>query len=308
MQDKNMKKATITIGIPAYNEELNIKFLLKSLLKQKVESADISEIIVISDGSTDRTVEIASSVRDERIKVIDQKARMGGRAVQNEIIKRAKGDILVMLDADVIPVGSNFVDEIIKPILHDKDVGLVGANIVSAKPDTFVEKVISASHELKWALYKRINNRDNIYLCHGRARAFSRGLYRKINWPQNAPEDAYSYLLCKKKGFKFIYASKAKVIFRSPANLADHFKQSNRFVKGKKEMEKYFPASFVKKQYRYSKLLLAQTVTEYLLKNPVAIIGYIAITVYVRIFGIKDWVNHAKWDISPSTKKIIYEK
>lgn len=302
------KNTTITVGIPAYNEELNIKFLLKALLNQKVDNGSINEIIVISDGSTDKTVKVAKSFKDKRIKIIDQKVRMGGRAVQNEIVRLAKGDILVMLDADVLPFGSHFIREITKPILGDKKVGLVGADTESAAPKTFVESVISTSHQLKKNLYSKINAKDNIYLCHGRARAFSRSFYSKIHWPGNAPEDAYSYLLCKKKGFKFVYAPKAKVIFRSPATLSDHFKQSNRFVKGKKEMEKYFPSNFVKKQYSYPKLLLARTVMEYLFKNPIATLSYIIVTAYVRIFGIKKEVNHAKWEISPSTKRIIYEK
>ena len=51
-----MNTQSITIGIPAYNEEANIKYLLKLLLNQKIKNAAIHEVIVVSDGSTDGTV------------------------------------------------------------------------------------------------------------------------------------------------------------------------------------------------------------------------------------------------------------
>jgi len=54
-----MKKLiTVSIGIPAYNEEANIGKLLSSLIKQKEAGFIIKEIIVVSDQSTDKTDEI----------------------------------------------------------------------------------------------------------------------------------------------------------------------------------------------------------------------------------------------------------
>ena len=50
------KKLTVTIGIPAYNEEANVRNLLVSLLAQKETNFKLQEIIVVSDGSTDKTV------------------------------------------------------------------------------------------------------------------------------------------------------------------------------------------------------------------------------------------------------------
>ena len=56
-----MKKLTVTIGIPAYNEEKNIGRLLKSLSNQKGDDFTLNEIVVLSDGSTDMTNEIVHS-------------------------------------------------------------------------------------------------------------------------------------------------------------------------------------------------------------------------------------------------------
>ena len=78
------EKVSVTIGIPAYNEEANIGHLLKSLIKQKEEDFKIDKIIVSSDGSTDRTIEIVKSFKDSRIKLLDNKKRRGQASRQNQ--------------------------------------------------------------------------------------------------------------------------------------------------------------------------------------------------------------------------------
>ena len=49
---------TISIGVCAYNEEKNILHTLGSILSQELDGFEISEIIVVSSGSTDRTESI----------------------------------------------------------------------------------------------------------------------------------------------------------------------------------------------------------------------------------------------------------
>ena len=49
-------KPTVTVAISAYNEEGNINYFLKSVIKQKIKNFTLKKILVISDGSTDKTV------------------------------------------------------------------------------------------------------------------------------------------------------------------------------------------------------------------------------------------------------------
>ena len=51
----------ISVGIMAFNEEKNIGRLLKAILSQKLNQIKITEIIVVSDGSTDKTDEIVKN-------------------------------------------------------------------------------------------------------------------------------------------------------------------------------------------------------------------------------------------------------
>ena len=186
----------ISIIIPAYNEEQNIKILIESLLAQKISDGNLEEIIVVSDGCTDRTVELVKSIHDPRIKLIEYSKRRGMTYGQNNITSKAEADVLIMLDADVLPGGETFLQEMIKPIIDDREIGIVGADVISIAPKSLFEKIIATSHELKTNIYQQINNGNNIYTCHGRARAFSKTFYKKIKWPHTYPEDSFSYLFC----------------------------------------------------------------------------------------------------------------
>ena len=89
----------LSIIVPAYNEENNIEILIKKLIELDFSNLNFDkEIIVINDGSTDRTGEIIDSFKD--IKKLHQDNFGKGRAVQNGI-KLAKGDYVIIQDGDL---------------------------------------------------------------------------------------------------------------------------------------------------------------------------------------------------------------
>ena len=89
-----------TVGITAYNEERGIRKSVESALAQK----EVSEVIVVASGCTDRTVEIVKEMmkEDKRVKLIEEKERRGKPAAVNKILKSAKGKYVMLTDADVI--------------------------------------------------------------------------------------------------------------------------------------------------------------------------------------------------------------
>lgn len=106
----------VSIIIPAYNEESDIKDVLESIKKQNYPKENI-ETIVIDDKSTDRTAEIA---RNYDVKVIKGQHK-GVGAARNLGIKKSKGEIILFVDADQV-LDKNYVKEITKPF-KDKNVG-----------------------------------------------------------------------------------------------------------------------------------------------------------------------------------------
>ncbi len=295
---------SISIGIPAHNEEENIAPLIEALKTQVITRGQIAEIIVISDGSTDRTAERVRSAADERVRLIVWDRREGLNRAQNKIASEAKGDILIILNADILPVANAFIQKIIAPILNDDRVGLVSTDMIAAKPLSVFEKIIANSYAFKNRIYKALRDQDNIYLCHGQARAFSRAFYSQLQWPDEFPEDAYSYIMCLQKGFAFRFASGAQVIFRCPQTLSDHLRQSGRFIDGKERLMQSFSESSIRPYYRIPLPLFFSELAKALAKHPFLTAPYLFIMAFVRMSGWRP--SHAsRYEISKSSKKIL---
>src|SRR3989338_6163778 len=96
----NRQKLTVTIGIPVYNEEKNIRFLLDSLLRQNETYYKIQKIIVISDSSSDNSNKIITSFREHRIQLIINRTRKGQIYTQNTVFSLANTDVVVLFEAD----------------------------------------------------------------------------------------------------------------------------------------------------------------------------------------------------------------
>lgn len=97
---KEKKTIKVSVIIPVYNSELYIEETLENVIHQTLK--DI-EIIVVNDGSTDRTLELLEEYqkRDDRITVISQEKADAGTA-RNRGMKIATGEYLSFLDADDI--------------------------------------------------------------------------------------------------------------------------------------------------------------------------------------------------------------
>jgi cellulose synthase/poly-beta-1,6-N-acetylglucosamine synthase-like glycosyltransferase len=92
---------TVSLIIPAYNEE--------AVIAQKLQNAlgldypmDRLEIIVVADGSTDKTVEIAQEFTKYGVQVLFQAERRGKIAAMNRAVPWAQGEILVFSDANAM--------------------------------------------------------------------------------------------------------------------------------------------------------------------------------------------------------------
>ena len=86
----------VSVVIPLYNKEKHIKRALLSVLSQTVQAF---EVIVVNDGSTDKSAEAVMEINDPRIRLITQPNK-GASAARNNGIRESGYDLVAFLDAD----------------------------------------------------------------------------------------------------------------------------------------------------------------------------------------------------------------
>lgn len=117
----------VTILITAYNEELSIAQKLENTLEINYPQEKL-EILVASDGSTDKTDEIVKSFADKGIKLFRQEGRVGKTITQNNAVERANGEIILFSDAT-----TNYRKNVLQAILPnfaDETIGCVAGKLI----------------------------------------------------------------------------------------------------------------------------------------------------------------------------------
>lgn len=101
----------VSVVIPAFNEEKSIKHVIDTVKKVP----DITEIIVVDDGSTDKTYDIVS--KQEDVIVLQHKTNKGKGSAMKTGLKKVTNDVVLFLDADLSEINEKQVESIIRPIL-----------------------------------------------------------------------------------------------------------------------------------------------------------------------------------------------
>lgn len=200
----------VSILIPAHNEEAYIGKTLGSVVKEYPKK----EIIVIDDGSSDRTAEIVRSFSKRGVKLLRTNHK-GKSAALNKGLEHAKYDIIIILDADS-EIKKRSIEEIVKP-LKDKTVAGATGMIRARKnlnPLTWFqdyEYIMSSA----WRYASTNINGNSIIPGFG---AFKKNALKKIGGfgKDTLTEDFDIVVELKKAGFKTITVNTALITTNVP--------------------------------------------------------------------------------------------
>lgn len=222
------KTISISIGIPAYNEEKNIKNLINNLLNQNLKKPFVlDKILVVASGCTDNTAEIVDKISKENkiISLINQKNRRGKASAINYILNKTKSEIIVFMGADVIPKRNSLYSLVLAFI--NSQTGAVGGHPI---PINKSKRFAGAGSNLVWDLHHIFSKIINVKVS-GEFFAVKRRLidhiYSKINC-----DDAYIEYFIRKQKYKIKYSSKAIVYIKGPDNFKDFMNQRRRIHAG----------------------------------------------------------------------------
>ncbi len=267
-------KVNLTVGIPAYNEEANIRSLLRETLNQKQTWFSLQEIIVVSDGSNDRTGQIVKTYKDNRVKLVDNQTRKGQSFCQNKIFSMAKGDAVVILEADTLTDGKNYLNYLVEPYARNRSIGLVQGNAKPLAGKTIMEKVLSMQSRLYHYFEISDYTKRKWYTCGRGGRLFSKQVYSKLKWPAGVPEDVYAHLWCKVHNFDTVFAPFAVRIFRCPTSIGDFVGEYRKNVSAEKIVNNYFKPEIVQNVFKDSLIFDLRVAWKFFVSDPWMFVFY----------------------------------
>ncbi|MDQ0951813.1 cellulose synthase/poly-beta-1,6-N-acetylglucosamine synthase-like glycosyltransferase/peptidoglycan/xylan/chitin deacetylase (PgdA/CDA1 family) [Streptomyces phaeochromogenes] len=222
----------VSVIVPAYNEKECIANTLRSLAR----STHPIEIIVVDDGSTDNTSEIARSAAESfgmtNVRVIRQE-NAGKPAALNNGVRSASYDIVVMMDGDTV-FEADTVRQLVQPFA-DPGVGAVAGNAKVGNRDT----IIGAWQHIEYVMGFNLDRRMyDLLRCMptipGAIGAFRREAVLAVGGmsEDTLAEDTDITIAMHRQGWRVVYQEHAKAWTEAPGSLEQLWSQRYRWSYG----------------------------------------------------------------------------
>ena len=222
----------VTVLIPAYNEEDSIERTIKSVSASNYPRNKF-EILVIDDGSKDKTLEIAKrfETKGSVVKVFHKQNGGKGTAL-NYGIKKAKGEIIFTMDADTsVPPESlknmvrYFKDEKIMPVTP---------SMVIARPKTIWQRIQHVEYLQGLFLRKAFASINSIYITPGAFSAYRKSFFERYGGYDegNITEDLEMSLKIQFNGYRIENCSEAPAYTIAPEKFRELLIQRRRWYFG----------------------------------------------------------------------------
>lgn len=234
MERKRLARETeeqplFTFIVPAYNEERVIARTLASLLEVDYPRY---EILVVDDGSVDRTAEVARRFAPRGVQVI-QRPNGGKSAALNLGLFFARGDIVVSVDADSL-VARDCLKELVK-LFADPKVMAVAGNVKVLNRMTFLGRLQALEYIRDINITRRaFDVFGTTMIVPGVLGAFRRSALRDVGDydPDTVTEDFDTTMKVLKSGSAVQATSYAEAYTEAPESLGDLYRQRHRWYAG----------------------------------------------------------------------------
>lgn len=212
----------VSIIIPAYNEEEVLGDCLDSIIKVDFPKTQY-EVIVVNDGSTDRTSEIVASYQAKYNNIVALSKTNGGKAsAQNYGLRVSRGKYILVADADA----TVNKDWILRMVEHLRNCDLIVGACYAKAPEKWLEKVQNAHYLIKYK-YGGVKGVPST----GVNNAFRKEIIDIIGGFDETQTSITADFINrgKKKGLKIHYDPEVYVYTKCTSNLRGFFKQKLRW-------------------------------------------------------------------------------
>lgn len=231
---------TVSIIVPVKDEEKVVGKLLETFLNVDYPQ-EKREIIVVEDGSTDKTAEICERyVRryPSQIRLIRRSISNGKPSALNYALKQVRGEIVAVFDADSVPEP----DVLLKAAEYFEDTSIAA---VQGRPcsinadENMLSKFISYEEAVRYETYLRGKDILNLFVpLTGSCYFVRRRVLDEIGgWnDESLSEDMELSARLVEAGYKTKYASDVRSWQENPVNLSQLFRQRTRWFRGSMEV------------------------------------------------------------------------
>ncbi|HYP68814.1 MAG TPA: glycosyltransferase, partial [Thiobacillaceae bacterium] len=232
----------LSILVAAYNEEDTIAETLNSIIHQGYPAP--VEIILVDDGSRDRTVEIAQGLDIKELR-IHRMGKNGGKArALNAALTLATHSLVVTIDADT-HLYKDALQRLVARYLSDPPgtVAVAGAIHVRNSRDNWLTKIQEWDYFHGIAVIKRVQSLyQGVLVAQGAFSLYTRqALQDAGGWPECVGEDIVLTWDLMEKGHRVGYAEDAVVFTRVPTTFRQYYQQRKRWARGLIEAFKHHP-------------------------------------------------------------------
>ena len=212
---QEIRSVSVSIIVAARDGEKTIGRCLEALARQ-AGSLDDSELIVVDDGSRDRTADIA---RDHGAIVVVQQTSLGPAAARNTGASRAQGMILLFIDADC-NASPEWVSEMLRPFEDPAVCAVHGA--YRSRQSGRVAQFAQAEFDER---YEHLARRESIDFMATHAAAIRQSVFDELGGfriDMLGNEDVEMAFRLSERGHKVVFAPRATVYHEHPSTLLDY--------------------------------------------------------------------------------------
>lgn len=216
-------RSRVAVGIMAHNEEANVRECLEAVLTESGASIEITAIVVVASGCTDRTESIVRRIAeaDARVRLIVEQTRTGKASAINLFLRDTLEPLVVVLGGDVV-ICAGTIERLCGPLL-DPLIGMTGARPV---PTNRRVGLVGHAVNIVWDLHHEVSTlRPKL----GEAVAFKRIYGIKAD---TSVDEALLEHVITSQGMLLQYVQDAVIRNHGPETLGEFMNQRRRIHAG----------------------------------------------------------------------------